>query len=129
MCVGREDSSHQIRQSQGPLASPLDDFEAARGPWKQLARSSSTPTTVFGALVVEETAANFADSNDDNARDAGVAPTSEHSASGDDVDGESFDSDLPQSRPNSVHLCGELPTEPDHFIRSLIPTKSKDGDP
>jgi hypothetical protein len=121
-------SSYQLRQSQGPLGSPLYESDAVGDIWKHLARSSSTPTTVFGAPVVEETAANFADLNDDNARDVGAAPAVEHSASDDDADGESFDSDLPQSRPNSVHLCGELPTEPDHFIRRLIPTKTKGGD-
>ncbi len=84
---------------------------------------------MFGAPVVEETAASFADSNDDNAQNVQAASACEHSESGDDVDGEPFDSDMPQSRPNSVHLCGELPSELDYFIRILIPTKTKGGDP
>lgn len=84
---------------------------------------------MFGLPVVEEKAAEGADSTDDDERDAGKVPLCESSGSDADIDGEPLDSALPQSRPNSVHLCGVLPAEPDHFVRRLTPTKTKGRDP
>ncbi len=80
---------------------------------------------MFGLPVVEEKAAEGADSPDDDEGDAGKVPLCESSGSDADIDGEPLDSVLPQSRPNSVHLCGVLPAEPDHFVRRLTPTKTK----